>query len=133
MKSNFFKILSCALFSMFLLNAGQAYGQADISKESKKSMPGESAKPNPLKGEYSNNGECVDLYVKKGCVNYSVCVAGDKTCDKAPVIKVCADAKSATAKPTNICKKGAKRITVKYERLDPNADVEFKTRKADTK
>jgi len=71
-------------------------------------MPGESAKPNPLKGEYSNNGECVDLYVKKGCVNYSVCVAGDKTCDKAPVVKVCSDAKSS--KPTNICKKGAKRI-----------------------
>ena len=114
MKSNFFKFLSCALFSMFLLNSGQAFGQADISKESKKSMPGESAKPNPLKGEYSNNGECVDLYVKNGCVNYSVCAYGDKTCDKAPVVKVCSDPKSATAKPTNICKKGAKRNTVKY-------------------
>ncbi len=122
MKSNFFKLLSFSLFSILLLNAGQSFAQGDISRGTdKKTAQGVSAKPNPLKGEYTKKTDCVDLFVKKGCVNYSVCVVGDKACDKAAVVKACVN-----QKPVTICKKGAKGITVKYEKLDATTDIEFK-------
>lgn len=125
MKSNLFKALSYCLFSILLLNAGQMFAQGVVPKSSEqKTMKAESVKPNPQKGEYNHNGECADLIVKKGCVNYKVCVAGAKDCDKLTPVKVCFNAQSK--KPTNICRKGAKGITVKWEKLDPNTDIEFK-------
>jgi hypothetical protein len=115
-----------------LFSSGQLFGQGSMSPSSDtKQAQGESAKPSPssLKGEYTKDSDCVDLIVKKGCLNYTVCTQGDKTCDKATPIKVCSDAKST--KPVNICRKGAKRITVKYEKQDANTVFEFKAAKSD--
>lgn len=129
MKSNLFKAISYFFFGMLLLNAGQVFGQADVVRpgSEQKGIKGESAKPatSNLKGEYTKDADCVDLYVRKGCVNYTVSVPGEKVSDKIGVVKVCVDPK-AINKPTNICRKGAKRISVKWEKLDPTADVEFK-------
>lgn len=127
MKPNLLKVISCFFFTVMLFSAGQLFGQGGMTPGADvKQAKGESAKPAPpsLKGEYSRDADCVDLIVKKGCVNYTVCVQGDKTCDKATPVKVCSDPKST--KPTNICRKGAKRITVKYEKQDVNTVIEFK-------
>jgi hypothetical protein len=132
MKPSLLKVFSCLLFTVVLFNSGQLFGQGGITPGAEvKQAKGESAKPSPssLKGEYSRDAACVDLIVKKGCVNYTVCVQGDKTCDKATPVKVCSDPKST--KPTNICRKGAKRITVKYEKQDVNTVIEFKAAKSD--
>lgn len=126
MKPNFFKFISYFFFGVLFINAGQVFGQAYPSKTVGKSVGGDVAKPQTdLKGEYTKDGECVDLIVKKGCVNYTVGVTGGKIADRSASVKVCADVK--TVKPVNICRKGAKRITVNYEKLDAGTDIEFKT------
>lgn len=132
MKLNLLKSMPFLLFTMMLFCVGQVNGQGNESKPGTKTktMSDETAKPanKKLKGVYTKDAECVDLYVRSGCLNYIVFAPGDKASDIA-LVKVCADAKSAT-KPVNICRRGAKKISVKYEKLDENTDFEFREIKA---
>ena len=133
MKSRLSNALLYSLLGIFFLNATQVIGQGGITTEpGTKTMPGENSKPakSNLRGEYSKDADCVDLYVHKGCVNYTVSVPGGKFTDAAPV-KVCVDPKSN--KPTNICRIGAKKITVRWEKLDATTNIEFKPVKNDKK
>lgn len=125
MKSNFSRIVSGTVFSLFLFNAGISFSQGGVTPGDQKVAKSEEAKPS-LKGEFTKQSNCVDVVVKKGCINYKLVV--DKVADNVPV-KLCSDAKTPNKKH-NICRKGAKRITVKYEKTDVNTIVEFPTQGA---
>ena len=128
MKQNVIKVLSYFFFGVLLLNAGQVFGQGVTNPSSgQKQLKGESTTPvqsSSLKGEWTKSVDCVDLFVKKGCVNYSVAFVGDKAAVNPATVKVCANPQSK--KPINICHKGAKGVTVKYEKLDGSTDIEFR-------
>ena len=89
--------------------------------------------PKDKRGEVTRETDCIDLYVKKGCVRYSVSFPVDakKTPD---VIQVCAQGNNVTdIKKVDICKPGATKITVKYEKSSDDALIEFVPRRPPAK
>ncbi len=135
MKSILGKILPLTLFvSLFSLSTTVS-GQAGEMKPgtNNKQMEAESSsahvKTSGMRGEYTKEVECVDLYVKKGCINYTVSAPNAGPTDKESVVKVC-----ASTKPVNICrKKGSKILSVKYEKLNADAIIDFKPIRSDSK
>ncbi|MBK8956563.1 MAG: hypothetical protein IPM34_13550 [Saprospiraceae bacterium] len=89
--------------------------------------------PSGKRGEVTKETDCVDLIVRKGCVKYAVSVPADAK--KSPdMIQVCAQGKELTdVKKVDICRPGATKITVKYEKIDDDALIEFIPRKPTVK
>lgn len=84
------------------------------------------------KGEVTRETDCIDLFVKKGCVKYSVFVPNDSK--KPDMVQVCAQGNNTTdVKKVDICRPGATKITVKYEKTEDGAIIEFVPRKPSVK
>jgi hypothetical protein len=126
MKLNIIKLLSFTMFLSCMLTSSQVFSQAGEMKPGSetKQMEGEKSsadiKTSGLRGEYTKEVECANLYVRKGCINYTI--AGPNAgSEKESTVKVC-----ASKKPVQICRKGGKILKVKYEKLNADALVEFK-------
>ncbi len=142
MKLTTIKILMSMTFFICLLCSAQVYAQAEpqepkpgetprhmqAKQEAQTKTSGAVAKTSDMVGEYNKNVDCVEMFVRKGCINYSVAAPSASYTDKVPVVKVC-----ASKKPVNICRKGARTLNVKYEKLDADAVVDFKEVKAVSK
>ncbi len=126
MKKNSIKLLSALSFGFALLFANQTNAQTAPSKTTGKTTEGTAAlvAPKERKGQFTRETDCVDLFVRKGCVTYSIAIPEDKK--KTPEkVKVCAQGNPADAKPVNLCKKGADKITVDYEKSSDADVIEF--------
>ena len=126
MKKNSIKLLGGLTFGLALLLTGQASAQNAPSKATGKQAEAAvtPVTPKERKGQFTRETDCVDLIVRKGCVTYSIAIPEDKK--KTPEkVKVCAQGNATDAKPVNLCKKGAGKITVDYEKSSDADVIEF--------
>lgn len=135
MKTIFSK--SFCFFGAFMLFAvcNTIVAQNAPAKTSVSSATAEYSKVTPTgrKGEVTKETDCIDLFVRKGCVKYSVSVPSEAK-PSPEMIQVCAQGNEPTdVKKVDICRPGATKITVKYEKTDDGAMIEFVPRKPSAK
>lgn len=126
MKANSKTLFTCMALAAGIFISGQAIAQQKPGTKAIKQTEGSGSttiKTTDMKGEFVREDECVDLYVRKGCVKYSVAAADDSKASYE-MVRVCYS-NTAEVKPVNVCSRGAKKIRVKYEKEDGNTVIEF--------